>query len=307
MGFERRSAHIHFFRALVVFSAAVRFFFRKVTMPPKKFQWKDIPHQNHVKNKDDLGKWIECAICNITIRIRAQYGFTEWKTHCEGVKHCKLINGNDPNNASKITSHFKNSPKAPCSILQDVLAPKGKVAQTCPGFSYGKNSEFVALYSKYKRKDALNDSISIRYEDGKWTVHSKDCTNVMIPSRASQRSDRYACEKCFTYSGRQMIKERIKRMHKIMIVEQYLTEHKPSETGSIAVTKFLKTNVKTASPNTLDLMKRCRQYLEHQTWLKKHIVKLQQYDQKDKTTKTTKPEIQKTDATVIKGDGTVIL
>ena len=37
-----------------------------------------------------MGKWIECDICNAKIRIRSQFCFTEWDTHCSGVEHCRI-------------------------------------------------------------------------------------------------------------------------------------------------------------------------------------------------------------------------
>ena len=51
-----------------------------------------IPNDIYVKEKDDLGKLIECNLCHIKIRIISQFCFTEWVTHCEGVKHCKIAN-----------------------------------------------------------------------------------------------------------------------------------------------------------------------------------------------------------------------
>ena len=58
----------------------------------KKNEWCDIPHNTYVKDKDIMGKWIECDICNVKIRIRSQFCFTEWDTHCTGVKHCRIAN-----------------------------------------------------------------------------------------------------------------------------------------------------------------------------------------------------------------------
>ena len=65
---------------------------KEITMPFKKVEWGDIPHETYVKDKDIMGKWIECDICNVKIRIRSQFCFTEWDTHCSGVKHCRIAN-----------------------------------------------------------------------------------------------------------------------------------------------------------------------------------------------------------------------
>ena len=46
-------------------------------MPLKKVDWGDIPNDTYVKDKDDLGKWIECVICDVKISIRSQFCFTE--------------------------------------------------------------------------------------------------------------------------------------------------------------------------------------------------------------------------------------
>ena len=34
-------------------------------MSLKKIEWGDIPNDINVKEKDDLGKWIECNLCHI--------------------------------------------------------------------------------------------------------------------------------------------------------------------------------------------------------------------------------------------------
>ena len=56
-------------------------------MPPKKFNWGDIPNIKHVKDKDKNGKWIHCKTCDVRIRVRSQFSFTEWQMHTDGVKH----------------------------------------------------------------------------------------------------------------------------------------------------------------------------------------------------------------------------
>ena len=76
-------------------------------MPLKKLEWGDVPKEMYVKEKDELGKWIECNVCHVKIRIRSQYCYTEWITHCEGVKHCKIANSDTLKNVQKIETFFK--------------------------------------------------------------------------------------------------------------------------------------------------------------------------------------------------------
>ena len=78
-------------------------------MPPKKRNWGDIPNINHVKEKDEDGKWIECCLCNIRIRVRSQFCLTEWSMHCSGIKHCNLANDKDLKNMPKMTSFFRKN------------------------------------------------------------------------------------------------------------------------------------------------------------------------------------------------------
>ena len=61
-------------------------------MPPKKIAWGHVPNNEFVKKKDESdGKWIECVICCVAIRVRASYGFTEWEHHCSFLKHCQKV------------------------------------------------------------------------------------------------------------------------------------------------------------------------------------------------------------------------
>ena len=78
-------------------------------MPPKKVDWGDIPNDVYVKDKDHLGKWIECDICNIKIRIRSQFCFTEWDTHCSGVNHFQIVNSKALKNVPGIDTFKKNN------------------------------------------------------------------------------------------------------------------------------------------------------------------------------------------------------
>ena len=72
----------------------------------QKIEWDDIPNDIYIKQKDDLGKWIECNLCHIKILIRSQFCFTEWVTYCEGVKHCKIANSETVRNVRKIETYF---------------------------------------------------------------------------------------------------------------------------------------------------------------------------------------------------------
>ena len=80
-------------------------------MPPKKITWGDIPHCEFVKDKDIInGRWIECGLCNVKIKVRATFGFTEWEHHCASNKHCEQLKhhlGNE--NMTKLTSYFDTS------------------------------------------------------------------------------------------------------------------------------------------------------------------------------------------------------
>ena len=53
-------------------------------MPLKKVEWGDIANIAYVKDKDLFGTWIECKICDVKIRVRSQFCFTEWDTLLRG-------------------------------------------------------------------------------------------------------------------------------------------------------------------------------------------------------------------------------
>ena len=61
-------------------------------------------------------------------------------------------------------------------------------------------------------------------------------------------------------------------------IKQYLLESKSSENASIAISKFLKTNLKYASPETMMLIHRCKHYQKHHKWLLDNFDKLEEYD-----------------------------
>ena len=76
-------------------------------MPLKKIEWGDIPNIAYVKDKDLFGTWIECKICDVKICVRSQFCFTEWDTHCSGVKHSKIANSKALKDVPKIDTFFK--------------------------------------------------------------------------------------------------------------------------------------------------------------------------------------------------------
>ena len=75
-------------------------------MPLKKIEWGDIPNIAYVKDKDLFGTWIECKICDVKIRVRSQFCFTEWNTHYSGVKHSKIANSKALKDVPKIDAFF---------------------------------------------------------------------------------------------------------------------------------------------------------------------------------------------------------
>ena len=67
-------------------------------------------------------------------------------------------------------------------------------------------------------------------------------------------------------------------MERILHLEQYLIESKSSEAGNIAISKFLKSNLSSALPETLTLLNRCKNYQIHHKWMQDNYTKLKQYD-----------------------------
>ncbi len=189
-------------------------------MPPRKYEWEDIPNKNCVKDKDENGKWICCKVCNNKIKIRSQFSTTEWKHHCESSNHCITGRNLDNNNNSKMTSSYQPVPQN------------------------------------------LNNTFAV-CRDGKWSIHDAKCTQKATKFRKSQRPDKKACEVYFSFPKRQIIKERISRMQKILRIEQHLMENHCSGTGYIEISNFLKTNNSDASPSTIFLIGQCKQYLSH--------------------------------------------
>ena len=75
-------------------------------------------------------------------------------------------------------------------------------------------------------------------------------------NRKSLKPDKNACEKCFNFKDKLIVRDRIKRLDRIFAIENYLMETKFSETGNLEISKFLKANVSDASPNALKLRER---------------------------------------------------
>ena len=64
----------------------------------------------------------------------------------------------------------------------------------------------------------------------------------------------------------------------LLDIVQDVIEPKSSETGNIAVSKFLKSNLSSASSETLTLLNRCKNYQTHHKWMKENFTKLKEYD-----------------------------
>ena len=264
-------------------------------MPLKKTDWGDITNIVYVKDKDDLGKWIECVICHVKINIRSQFCFTEWDTHCSGVRHCKLANSKVLQHVPKIESFFKKRPltelhlSVKSSTKLDKTSTKRSKINTCPGFFPVKNTDSLPLYDKYKRKDSVNDSLNITRNHGKWSIHSINCTGELVKNRKSLRPDKEACEYCFNCVSIEKVRDRIRWMRRILTVECFLMETISSDTGFWEITKFLKANVIGigVSQSILKLRHRCKQYISHHLWLKANMTKLQEYNAVDENGKVS--------------------
>ena len=149
---------------------------------------------------------------------------------------------------------------------------------SCPGFYYGNNSDLVSVYTKYEKKDEMSDSIKISCNNGKWSIYSINCTGEQVHGRKCLRRDNKACEECFNFPLLSQIRFRVRRMESNLHIKQYLLESKSSENASIAISKFLKTNLKYASPETMMLIHRCKHYQKHHKWLLDNFKKLKEHD-----------------------------
>ena len=145
---------------------------------------------------------------------------------------------------------------------------------SCPGYVYGKNTDLLPLYDKYKRKDSVNDSLNIIRNYGKWSIHSINCTGEQVNNRKGLCPDKKACGYCFNCSSIDNVCCRIRRMDRTLTIENYLTERKSSQTDYFEKSKYLNSNVADASGSTLKLRERCKQYISHHLWLKEYFHKL---------------------------------
>ena len=63
----------------------------------------------------------------------------------------------------------------------------------CPGFFYGKNSDLIALYDKYKVETVLNDTTGIICINDGWSTHALNYKGEEVSRRKSQHPDNNAC------------------------------------------------------------------------------------------------------------------
>ena len=109
-------------------------------MPLKKVEWGDIPNIDCVKDRDLFGTWIECNICDVKIHGRSQFCFTEWNTHCSGVKYSKVANSKALKDVPKIDTFFKKRSASEKNSTGDTLINKNdydakrKKMNSCSGF-----------------------------------------------------------------------------------------------------------------------------------------------------------------------------
>ena len=94
----------------------------------------------------------------------------------------------------------------------------------------------------------------------------------------SSRKDSQACDVCYNLPSLGQIRFRTRRMERILHLEQYLMDSKSSVTGYIAVSKILKSNLSSASPETLTLLNRCKNYQIHHIWIEANFTKLKEYN-----------------------------
>ena len=127
-------------------------------MPYKKNEWGDIPHETYVRDKDVMGRWIVCNICNIKIRCRSQFCFPEWVSHCSGVRHSKIANCEILKKNPRIDTFFKKREATEMTVPVDASDKKKdsngkrKKCNSCTGFYYGQNTDLLPLYDKYKKR-----------------------------------------------------------------------------------------------------------------------------------------------------------
>ena len=131
----------------------------------------------------------------------------------------------------------------------------------------------------------MSKPVNIFSNNGQWSIFSIDCIREKVIGRKSLRKDSQACDACFNHPFLSQIKFRIRRMESTLYIEQYLMESKSSVTGYLAVSKFLKRNLSSASEETLTLINRCTHYQTRHIWMQKKLPKLKQYDAVDENGK----------------------
>ena len=202
--------------------------------------------------------------------------------HTNGVKYNELTNSTTLKNIPKLTTFFKKRKDNTNLLPQKDDSPRKRPKIiTCPGFHYGNNSDLVPLYAKYKKDDEMSKTVNVFSNNGQWSIFSVECTGEKVIGRKSLRKDSQACDACFNHPFLSQIKFRIRRMESTLHIEQYLMESKSSVTGYLAVSKFLKRNLSSASEETLTLINRCKHYQTHHIWMQENLPKLKQYDAVD--------------------------
>ena len=136
----------------------------------------------------------------------------------------------------------------------------------------------MPLYARYKKDDHMIGSTKIIYNDGNWSIHSIDCTGEQVKGRKSSRQDCKSCKPHFNFPSLLQIKCRIRRMENILHIEKFLMEPNSLDPAYIAISRFLKTNLSSASPETLTWIQRCKHYQSHHNWVKENFTKLKEYN-----------------------------
>ena len=111
------------------------------------------------------------------------FGFSEWQNHCSSNKHCEKVKDSEKGGTMKQLTTYSAKNDAKHNAYQYRLCQhnkRTKVVIPCPGFNYGKNSEQLQLYNKYKKVEHINNSFIIHYQKGVWSTHSIDYTNEAI-------------------------------------------------------------------------------------------------------------------------------
>ena len=106
--------------------------------------------------------------CDIRIRIRSQFSFTERQNHTDGVRHSQLSNTNALKNVSKLTTIFKTKTDDNNSLPKTTTPPKKRPkTMFCQGFLIKKTQTCLHVYAKYKNSDHMSDSTQILCNNGK--------------------------------------------------------------------------------------------------------------------------------------------